>query len=230
MEDQAPTALENLIAQFSAYMPTFIAGLFVLLLGVAVGLVARRLTISLLIWLRLDRLGSRVGWRSVLSKGDLRAALYNGAGDVALVLVVLVFLDNAFEIWGLSVLHEMLTGVVVYLPNIAVVAFILGAGLMLADVVAQRTRAGLREEGVPRARLLSRIAKAIVQAIVVALALWQLDFAREIVLAAFLIGFGALGVSFALAVGIGSSKAIQGGWEALLRPRDQEDEEPGDTK
>ena len=53
-------------------------------------------------------------------------------------------------------------------------------------------------------------------AVTIALSLWQLNFAREIVFAAFLIGFGAIGVAFAMAVGLGSAKAIQSGWETLF--------------
>ena len=55
-----------------------------------------------------------------------------------------------------------------------------------------------------------------------ALALWQLQFAREIVLAAFVISFGSLGVAFAIGVGIGTSRAIQQGLSGLVdRKRDQ---------
>jgi hypothetical protein len=218
-----PRALENLFLQISEYMPSFFAGLLVLLLGMVVGWLAKRVAISLLTWLRLDRLGARVGWRAMLTRGDLRAALYSGVGDIVMVLVVLVFLNNALVIWRLSVLSEILASAVVYLPNLALVAFILVSGVMLADVVGRRTEDGLREEGIPRARLAGRVAKTLVLAVVAALALWQLDFAREIVLAAFLIGFGAMGVSLALAIGLGSAKAIERVWAAILESRSEED-------
>ncbi len=35
-------------------------------------------------------------------------------------------------------------------------------------------------------------------------------------LAAFLIGFGAIGVAFALAVGVGSARAIQRAWDSMF--------------
>ncbi|MDH3455992.1 MAG: hypothetical protein OER90_04050, partial [Gemmatimonadota bacterium] len=50
---------------------------------------------------------------------------------------------------------------------------------------------------------------------------------REIVLAAFLITFGAIGVAFAVAVGLGSARAIQRGWESLF---DRPDEGRGRKK
>jgi hypothetical protein len=220
------TPLAELGSQMTEYLPTLLAGLLVLVIGIAVGWLAKRLLISVLNWLRLDRFGARAGWRAALGKGDLRAAVYNGLGDVAFFLVFLVFLNNALEIWRLTVLSRIIDRVVVYLPNLALVVFIVIVGFMLANAVGQRTEVGLREEGFPRARLLGRIVKSMVLAVVAALALWQLNLAREIVLAAFLTGFGAMGIAFALAVGIGSAKAIQRGWEALFEGNNEEDDAP----
>jgi len=212
--------------QITEYLPTLLAGLLVLAIGAVVGWVAKRLLISVLNWLRLDRFGARAGWRAALGKGDLRAAVYNGLGDIAFFLVFLVFLNNALVIWRLTVLSRIIDRVVVYLPNVALVVFIVAMGFMLANVVGQRTEMGLREEGFPRARLLGRIVKSMLLAVVAALALWQLNLAREIVLAAFLTIFGAMGIAFALAVGIGSAKAIQQGWETLLERRNEKDDAP----
>jgi len=198
------------------YLPTLAAGLLVLALGVAVGWLAKRATVRVLIWLRLDRLGGNASWRAAFGKGDVRAALYELAGNVVFVLLVLVFLDNSLEIWGLGVLSRMIEGLIVYVPNLALVALIFGGGVFLASTLAEGIEDALEEEGAPRARLVAKGFKAAALGLVGALALWQLDFAREIVLAAFLIGFGALGIAFALAVGLGSARAIQRGWDALF--------------
>jgi hypothetical protein len=79
--------------------------------------------------------------------------------------------------------------------------------------------AALEEEEVGYARLLAKGLKAMLLAVVAALALWELDFARQIVLSGFVIAFGAMGVAFALAVGLGSARAIQRGWDELLEKR-----------
>jgi hypothetical protein len=78
----------------------------------------------------------------------------------------------------------------------------------------QRNDAGEPGQGRRREALL---------ALVAALGLWQLEFAREVVLAAFLIAFESVGVAFALAVGIGSARAIERGWEIVFR-RNRKDE------
>lgn len=93
---------------------------------------------------------------------------------------------------------------------------------------APRVAEGLAEEGFAQARLMAKTFKGALLTLVAVLALWQLEFARQIVLAAFLIAFGALGVAFALAVGLGSAKALDRGWDALFEKRKPSGATPGD--
>ncbi|KPK04736.1 MAG: hypothetical protein AMS20_08265 [Gemmatimonas sp. SG8_28] len=207
--------------QIFAYLPTLTGGLLVLALGVAVGWISKRVVIRILIWLRLDRLGGRVGWRAAFGKGDVRAATYEMAGSVVMAAIVLLFLDNALQIWGLTVLSRWIDQFIFYVPNLALVGLIVTVGFLISNGVGSRVENALQDEGFRRSQLLAKIVKGALQAVVGALALWQLGFAREIVLAGFLITFGAIGVAFAVAVGLGSSRAIQRGWEKML---DQDEE------
>lgn len=222
MQVQSPGPLAEFSQRFSDYLPTLTAGLVVLGLGVVAGWIAKRVVVRLLIWLRLDRMGGRFAWRAAFGKGDVRAALFNLLGTVAMVLVILVFLDNALQIWGLTVLSRMIEAGISYLPKLALTVVIIGVGFLLANTAARRVEDALEEEEAPHPRLVARTFKAALLAVVAALALWQLEFAREIVLAAFLIGFGAVGIAFAVAVGLGSARAIQRGWETLLQKRKSE--------
>jgi hypothetical protein len=207
--------------QLSDYLPTLAAGLFIVAVGIIVGWLAKRSTVRVLVWLRLDRLGQRSGWPGAFAKGDVRAPLYALLGNGAWLLVTLVFLENALQIWGLLVLAEMVERVLFFVPNILVALFVVGIGVLVAGSVATRVERTLDEEGFSRARLIGKVLQSTLTTVVGALALWQLNFAREIVYAAFLIGFGAVGVAFAVAVGLGTSRAVQSGWESLFgRARD----------
>ncbi len=208
--------LAELAQRFTDFIPTLTAGLFVLLLGIGLGWLAKRATVRILIWLRLDRLSGYVGWRAAFGKGDVRAQLYELVGSVVMAIVILTLLDQAVEIWGLTVLSELIESIVEYLPRMALAVLILGVGSVLVSTVAQRVQNTLEREQVPRPRLLAGILRASLLAVTIALSLWQLNFAREIVFAAFLIGFGAIGVAFAMAVGLGSARAIQSGLETLF--------------
>lgn len=208
--------LVELTQRVSNYLPTLLAGAVVLVLGLAVGWVAKTAVVRILIWLRLDRLGGRVGWRAAFGKGDVRAALYELLGSAAMAVIVLIFLDNALAIWGLTVLSRMIDNLVFYVPNLALVGLIVLFGTLLAGAAASGVEDALTEEELPHPRLVARIVKVLVLCLVVALALWQLNLARQIVLAGFLIAFGSLGIAFALGVGLGTARAVQRGWESLF--------------
>ncbi len=217
---QTPSGpLAEFASRFSTYLPTLFAGLVVLALGIGVAWVAKRVVVRVFIWLRLDRLGGRVGWRAAFGKGDVRAALYDLVGNLVMATLILLFLDNALQIWGLLVLSRLIDQLVFYLPNAGLVALIGVVGFLVSNLVGERVRQALEEEGLKQARLLARLVKGVLQGVVGALALWQLGFAREIVLAGFLITFGAIGVAFAVAVGIGSARAIQHGWQAMFEAK-----------
>ncbi len=197
--------------QFAASLPAVAAGLIVTVLGVIAGWLVKRAIVRMLVWLRLDRLAGRVGWRSAFGKGDVRGALYNIIGNFAGITVVLVFLDDALNRWGLTTLSRFIDSVVFYVPNLILVGLIVGIGLMVSGTLAVRVTSALEEEGIRRARLVGKCVRGALLAVVTALALWQLHFAREIILAAFVISFGSIGVAFAIGAGIGSSKAVQHG-------------------
>lgn len=209
--------LSDLWAQVVAFLPTLAAGLFIILIGLVLGWLAKRAVVRTLVWLRLDRLAGRVGWRAAFGKGDVRSALYNLAGNVAMFLVVLIFADDALNRWGFTALSRIIDGLVVYLPNIAIVAVIVGIGLAVSVELESRVTEVLEEEGVARARMIGKAVRAALVTLVFALALWQLHFARELLLAAFLISLGSLGVAFALGAGLGTAKAIEHGLSGLFR-------------
>ena len=118
--------LQEFTDRLSAYLPTLAAGLVVLALGVVLGWVTKRAVVRLMVWVRLDRLAGPQGWRTAFGKGDVRAALSEGLGTLAGILVLLLFLDDALKIWGLTVLSRLLDRLLVYLPNLALVALIGG--------------------------------------------------------------------------------------------------------
>jgi hypothetical protein len=216
MQVQDTGAIAGFVRKVTDYLPTLAAGLLVVALGIIAGWLVKRLVVRILTWLRLDRLAGRVGWRAAVGKGDVRAALYELIGNIAFIIVVLIFVDNALQILGLVVLSRLLDSVVFYLPNLGIVALIAAAGMVIANLLSQRLQDALEEEEIEHARLIAKLLKGALYAIVGALVLWQLGFARQIVLVAFLITFGSVGVAFAVALGVGSAKAVQEGWQGLF--------------
>ncbi len=211
------------------YLPTLVSGLVVLLLGAFVAWLTAKLTVRILVFLRLDRVITRMGWGRALEKGDVRHSLFGFVGMVFGFLVFLVFLENAILIWKLTVLSGLLEKLVLLIPQLIVVGIILLVGWGVAAGVSRAVQRALFQEEFERARLAARIVRAIILVFTCAVALVELNIAVGLVTGAFLITFGALALGFAIAFGLGSKRAVEMMWENhLSHPKEERKEDkPG---
>ena len=217
-------SVREVMSNLADFLPTLLAGLIVLFLGVVVAWLVSKLTVRILLFLRLDRVIVRLGWGRALEKGDVRHSLFNLVGTVFGVLLFLVFLDNAVVIWKLTVLSELLEKLVLLIPQLIIAAILLLVGWGIAIAVSRAVQRALYQEEFERARLVGRIVHAAILVMAGAIALVQLKIAVGIVTGAFLIAFGALGVSFVFAFGLGSRRAVENMWEERFRRRKEEHE------
>jgi hypothetical protein len=185
--------LSELWQKVLAYLPSLLGGLLLLLLGWVIGWIVKRMIIQLLVILRFDRLFIRLRWRSSLSKADLRHALYNLVGNIAFAVVFLVFLNSVLTVLKLEALSKMIEQGVLFIPRLAVAAIIIGVGWLIAARAGSAVRHSLVAEGVPQGTLIARGVKFVLIVFFSAMALAELDIAKEIVL----IGFGAAALTVA---------------------------------
>ena len=88
------------------YFPSLFAGLVLITLGFIAGWLVKRIVYQLCILFRLERLLRTFRWGGEFSKADIRHALFNAIGNVAFVLVFLVFLNSAFDAMKLAILSS----------------------------------------------------------------------------------------------------------------------------
>ena len=134
-------------------------------------------------------------------------------------MVFLIFLDKALTLWELTILSQLLERLVFLVPQMIVAFLVLVVGGVTAAIVERSVRRALYQEEVSRARLISRLVRAAIMVFASAVALVQLGLAIELVKLGFVIAFGALALTFVLAVGLGSRRAIELMWEDIFRER-----------
>ena len=223
--DQRPLeSVRDVMANLVGYLPTLLAGLILLVLGVIVAWIVAKLTVRVLIFLRLDRVVTRMGWGRALEKGDVRHSLFGLFGTVLGVLLFLVFLENAVVIWKLTVLSQLLERLVLLIPQLIIAAVILLIGWSVATAVSRSVHRALAQEEFERARFAGKVVHAAILVLASAIALVELDIAVAIVTGAFLIAFGALALCFVLAFGLGSKRAVELMWEERFRRKKEERE------
>ena len=193
MRDPLSSVAEKVIG----YLPSLFAGIILILIGWLLGWIAKRIVFQLCVLLRLERLLGTFRWGADFSKADVRHALFNSIGSVAFFLVFLIFLNAAFATMDLTVLSSLIERSVSVVPKLIVALIIAGIGWMIARWVGLTVRKTLAKEDVPRATLIARFSSAVLILFFSAMALVELDIAREIVIIGFtviIITLGALSV------------------------------------
>jgi hypothetical protein len=178
------------------YMPDLLGGLMLLLLGWLVAWIVKRIAIQILIILRFDRLLVRLRWKNSLTKADIRYALYNSIGNVLFAIVFLIFLNSALEAMKLTMLSKLIERGVLFIPHLIVALTIFGIGWLIASRTSKAVAHSLIKEGLPGATLLAKLYKFIVIIFFSAMALVEINIAKQIVF----IGFGALLLTLSVSV------------------------------
>jgi Mechanosensitive ion channel, conserved TM helix len=229
VDDKPLDSVREVMANLVAYLPTLFEGFIVLVLGVLVAWIVSKLLVRLLLFLRLDRVITRLGWGRALEKGDVRHSLFGLVGMVVGILIFLIFLENAVVIWKMAVLSQFLEKLVLLIPQLITAVIILLIGWGAATTVSRSVQRALYQEEFERARLVARIVHAAIIVVACAIALVELNIAVTIVTGAFLIAFGALGLSFVFAIGLGSKRAVEMMWEERFRRQKEEREKAAET-
>jgi len=224
MNEQPFESVRSLVASLAGYVPMIVAGLAVLLLGLLAAWAASHLLVRLLVLMRLDRVMARLRWTSALESADARHTMFEILGTIVGVFIFLVFVANALVIWQLTVLSDLFTRMLLRIPELIAAVLILLVGWAIANLATRAVQQLLFREHFKRARLVATLVRWVILVTAFAAALVELKVAVTIVTGAFLIAFGTIALCLALAVGIGSRRAIELMWENYFHRQQQEAE------
>jgi Mechanosensitive ion channel, conserved TM helix len=193
METKVGDQFIGLADNIIAYLPSLLAGLVLVLIGLIAGWIIKRILVQLSVLVRIDRFLGRSRWKTDFAKADVRYGLYNLIGNIGFTLVFLLFLDNALIAWNLTILSDLLSKLILFLPKIIIAVSIFGLGWLISFWAEKSLLKSLHREEIPRASLIARFIKVILMLFFSAIALAELDVAREIVIIGFATIFITLG-------------------------------------
>lgn len=198
-----------------AYLPNLIAGIALFAVGWFLGWLIKRIVVRALVVLRFDRLFRRFKWGAGLSKADVRYAFFELVGNIAFLIVFIVLLNAALEALQLSALSAVLQQGVLFIPKLLLAGVIFGLGWLIAGWISGSVQKALTKEEVPRATLIARFVKAMIILFISAMALTELDVAREIVIIGFSVTVVTLGVLSIVIATIGGKRFVSKMLETL---------------
>ncbi|MHB1174178.1 MAG: mechanosensitive ion channel family protein [Sulfuriferula sp.] len=189
--------------QLAAFLPQLMAAIVLLFVGWLVAKLVRAGMVKLLHAFQFDKLSERSGIEAFLKQGQLEVSLSGLLAGLMYWLIILIVIVTVSNSLGLHIVAELFNRIVLYIPNIIVAIFVLVLGTILARFINRLIFAYLSNIGVQGALTISTLSEYATLIFVFFVALEQLNIGRELLTAAFIIGFGAVGLAFALAFGLG---------------------------
>ena len=184
---------------FLGFLPSIIGAVVVFAIGIILAYWAKKLVVEGLRLFQLEKLTKAAGIDRYLSKADIKMNFTELLGTIVEWLVILVFFLAVVEILGLSVVSQVLIGVIAFIPNLLAAVLIFASGYIVAGLVDGIVRGALASVDHDIAKPLGRMARWIIIVIALFAAIDQLRIAQGLI-ATF---FQGLTYTVVLVVGLG---------------------------
>ena len=203
MNEKLSDQWSGLIEDTVQALPSLLGGILFIAVGWFLGWFAKRVITQMTALMRPERFLTRFRWGKDFAKGDVRQGFYNFLGNLAFVLVFLIFLDHAFRTWKLTVFSDILERGIYFFPRLIFALIIFGAGWLIASWASRAVVGALSRERVPWASLIGRLSRAALILFFSAMALLELDVAREIVIIGYVAMVSTSGIMIIVLTAVG---------------------------
>ena len=202
----ASTVIRSLVI-FIEYIPSFIGGLIILIIGLVLAGLVHRIIISALNVIQLEKFLSRYGVVKLEGRDIEWSEII---AQIARWTIIIVFLVPALQAWRLNAVNTVLNRVILYIPNVLVAVILAMVGLVFARLGYKLAFSTSRSLGKNLANTVALIAQWSIVIFVGFLVLHQLGVAQELlrILFAGLVAMIALAGGLAFGLG-GQSTAKQ---------------------
>jgi small-conductance mechanosensitive channel len=217
-------AYQNLVHMLAEFLPRLLVMLVIIVLGLLVAYLFKMILRAILHVTRLDRLSEEAG-----ASRFLRLAALPSMTELLSRSIFWVtwagFILIGISVLGVAGLQEQISRLFFLLPAIFVAILILFLGLVTANFFSRAALLAAVNAGSSSGRLLSWSIRFVIWILAVSMALEVVGVAKETVISAFSIIFGAFMLGLAIAFGYGGQGLAREFLERNLRERKKEKHE-----
>ena len=220
-------AYSNLVQMGAIFLPRILVMLIVIALGLIVAFVLKYISRAFLGFTKLDRASEQAGASSILRTAHLPSMSVLLSRSIFWI-TWFAFVLIGFSVLGVAGLQEQISRLLHFLPDLFFGILILFLGAITANFLSRAALLAAVNSGHPSPRLLSWSIRFIVWILAISMTLEELGVARETVIAAFSIIFGALMLGLAIAFGLGGQDLARKSLERYLgkSKEEEKDREP----
>jgi len=212
-------ALDRLQYHVTTYLPSLLAALTLVLAAYLTAVLVRWVIYRIFKGLTIDKFLRQSGIAFMVdSSGRLRATRLVAESAYWGILLSGVLLG--VNVFGTELTTHVIQSLLFLLPKLVVAGLILLAGTWLGHYLGRSMLVWAVNEGFPSPRRLAAVVRILIMFVAVVVAADQLDFARSVFLAAFIIFVGGSVLAASLAVGLGRGRVPRFLEEKLEHPGD----------
>ena len=205
ISDTLLASVNNAVLAISLFLPKFLAGLVVLLIGIIIASILRRVVVEVFRTLKVESFLHKYGvpemreeftWTNILA-------------EIVRWFVIIIFLIPTAEVWGLSKITNVLNGFLLYLPSVFVAAVIALVGFVFARLTHDVLLVSVKGVDSDTASSIATVARWAVNVFVVLAVLNQLGVASDLIRILFTGFVAMLAVAGGIAFGLGGQGAAK---------------------
>jgi hypothetical protein len=214
-------AYENLFHMIAEFLPRLVVMLVIILAGLLLAYALKYGMRAILRLTRLDRLSEEAGASRVLRMASLPSMTEVLSRSIFWITSLGSTLIG-ISILNIAGLQEQVSRLLRLLPEIVVAMLILFLGLVIANFLSRAALLAAVNAGSASPKLLSWSIRFGIWILAIAMALDELGVARQTVIAAFSIVFGAFMLGLAIAFGLGGQDLARRFLERSLGEKKEE--------
>jgi small-conductance mechanosensitive channel len=201
-------SLTKILTDILDFIPRFINGLIILLVGYLVARVLRWLVGTVLRRVQFDDLVERAGITGTLRGLGVRTPLSTISAQTVYVLLLLSFLITASRLMGLDAVAHLLEALLNYLPSVLAAGIVFVLGGIVAQWFGGLVGTVATGAGIAYGSRLGTVVHNVVSVFVVVIALGVLGVDTNILVTTLTILIAAFGLGIGLALGLGARPIV----------------------
>jgi len=196
--------VREILTRVAGFLPILMGVFVILIVGWIIAGVLKNVVVKLLKLIQLDTASEKSGLGDILRRGGIRHTVSELIGVLIYWLVMLLVFMTSLNALGMTVAASLLDKVIMYIPNVIAAVFILSLGIFFSSMIGTVVRTASSNAGITQAKLLGQLTQVVIMIFAVVITLEQLNIASSILNLAINIIIASIGLSFAIAVGLGS--------------------------
>ncbi len=198
--------LIDVSTQVIAFLPNFVIGVVILLLGWTVGIILGRAVEHVFEVFKLNAFFGKLGLDTLSKRSGLNLSIGHIFDVIVRWTIIVAFALAASNIFGLYHVSTFLLSILSYLPSVFIAGAILVVGILLADFVEKIIDGSIRAAGL-KVSIAGTVAKYAIVVTSILAALSQLNVMIVFTNTIFIGFIASLSIALGLAFGLGGKDA-----------------------